>query len=163
PGVARGLGQVGYQQSLPKGNPVSELTPVPAEALAQPSPAAGAPANPYRLTLEDARQRALANNKLLALASMNVHGKGYAIKAMLEKGTREVLAGVEQLFWGLRAAQRIRAGAQEGVGGLEMLVKVQNTIEVRTALLEGRQALAQVDAQIADVQEQLNNLLELPA
>src|SRR5262249_54090870 len=50
------------------------------EALPHPAPApAGAGAR--RLTLEEAKQRALANSKALALASMNVESKDYAARA----------------------------------------------------------------------------------
>jgi outer membrane protein TolC len=79
----------------------------------------------------------------------------------LEKGTRQLVSGVEQLYWGLLAARRIRAGALEGVQGAELLAKTQ-TLEARAALVEARQALQQVDKQVADLQEQLNGLLELP-
>src|SRR5262249_8885548 len=71
------------------------------------------------------------------------------------------MSGVEQLFWGLRAVQRLRAGAAEGLRGAEMLAKTQ-TIEARTALVEAQQALQQVEKQLADLQEQLNGLLDLP-
>jgi outer membrane protein TolC len=48
-----------------------------------PSPAMPAPAHParVRLTIEEARQRALTQNKLLNLASMNAHSKEYVIRA----------------------------------------------------------------------------------
>jgi outer membrane protein TolC len=82
-------------------------------------------------------------------------------KADLEKGTRELASGVEQLYWGLLAARRIRAGALEGVRGAELLAQTQ-TLEARTALVEARQALQQVEKQVADLQEQLNGLLDLP-
>lgn len=222
---------------------VADPAPVAGEALPGQLPQS-APAVPptQTLTLEDARQRVLANSKLLALAALNAEGKTYATKAaradyfpkiigtalyfhfdnplgnvlepgprglismpvsvnvlnqdssfstvaaaqpitallkvrqgvkiaradeqiaqaQLEKGTRELLAGVEQLYWGLLAAQRIRAGTLVAVGGAELLAKTK-TIEARTALLEARQGLQAVDSQIADVQAQLNALLDLPA
>ncbi len=82
--------------------------------------------------------------------------------AQAEKGVRELASGVEQLYWGLLAARRIRAAAAEGVSGGELLVQASPTLEARTALVEARQALQLVDKQIADVQEQLNGLLDLP-
>ncbi len=204
------------------------------------------------LTLEEAKQRALANSKLLSLASMNGESKAFAVRAAqadyfpkvtgsvlylhfnddlgkvlttrgrtltgprgralltfpstsieaavlnrnssfsnlnvlqpitdllkvrqgvnlaradeqiaqveLEKGIRELASGVEQLYWGLLAAGRIRAGAVDGLRGAELLAKTQ-TREARTALVEARQGLQQVDKQIADLQEQLNALLGVP-
>jgi outer membrane protein TolC len=82
-------------------------------------------------------------------------------KADLEKGTRELVSGVEQLYWGLLAARRIQKGALEGVRGAELLARTE-TLEARTALVEARQALLQVEKQVADLQEQLNGLLDLP-
>ena len=82
-------------------------------------------------------------------------------QAQREKGTRELLGGVEQLFWGLLAAQRIRAGAVAAVAGTEPLAKTGN-LEARTALVEGKQALQEVSNQIADLQEQLAILLDEP-
>ncbi len=82
-------------------------------------------------------------------------------QAQMEKGTRELLSGVEQLFWGLMAAQRIRAGAEAAVAGAEPLAKTGN-LEARTALVEGKQGLQEVSNQVADLQEQLAILLDVP-
>jgi outer membrane protein len=82
-------------------------------------------------------------------------------QAQLEQGILKVASGVEQLYWGLLAVRRIRAGAVEGVSGAETLAKT-GTLEARTALVEARQGLQQVDKQAADLQEQLNALLDLP-
>ncbi len=181
-----------------------------------------------RLTLQEAKERALANNKLLNLATLNAESKAFAIKAaradyfpkvagsavylhfnddlgtvlatqgrtvtgplgrplvtfpatavdvavlnqdssfanigavqpltdllkvrqgvkiaqadqgiaqaQLEQGIRKVASGVEQLYWGLLAVRRIRAGALEGVRAGEMFAKTQ-TLEARTALVEAR-------------------------
>lgn len=205
-----------------------------------------------RLTLDDVKQRVLANNKLLQLAAANIQGKGYAARAMqssyfpqvigqsifarfndnlgtvlstqgrtlvgplgrslvsfpsttvdvpilnqnsalnmvmvaqpitdllkvrqgvriaradeqiaqaqMEKGTRELLAGVEQLYWGLLVAQRIRLAATAAVAGIEPLSKTGG-LEIRTALVQARQALQEVSNQVADLQEQLAMLLDVP-
>jgi outer membrane protein len=214
-------------------------------------PASGAPPVVH-LTLAAAKERALANNKLLNLASMNAAGKTFAIRAVQadyfpkvsatamylhfnddlgtvltgggrtvtgprgaplltfptfsvnaavvnqdssfvtlglvqpltdifkinqgvkiaeadqqiahaewEKGVREVLSGVSQLYWGLLAAYRIRAGAAAGLPGAEMLAKTGN-LEGRLAVVETRQALQAVDKEIAALQEQLLALLDMP-
>jgi outer membrane protein len=231
------------------------IAAVPVAAQDPPAPVAlpanGPPAL-LRITLDEAKQRALANNKLLNLASMNAESKAYAIKAMQsdyfpkvigtamymhfdddlgtvlatrgrhvtgplslktfttpgriidvavlnqetslatvnvvqpitdllkvrqgvkitqadqqiaqaqwEKGVRELASGVEQLYWGLLAARRIQAGAVEGVAAAEQIAKTQ-MVEAKIALGEARQGLQQVNAQIADLQEQLNALLDLP-
>jgi len=237
----------------PSGAPPTQ-TVAPPQAAAPAAPAESAPPAVQRLTLDDAKQRVVANSKLLALAATNVEGKGYATRAMranyfpqvigesvyfrfnddlgnvvttpgrtvtgprgrpltsfpsvtvdvpvlnqdtsfttiaavqpltallkvrqgvkaaradeqiasaqLEKGRRELLSGTEQLFWGLLAAQRIRTGAREAVGGLEMLAKAPNApLEVRLALAEAKGAFLKVEQQIADLQEQMNLLLDQP-
>ncbi len=225
---------------------------VNAQDLPPPAALVGEAPKDFRLTLQAAKERALANSKLLNLASMNAEAKAYAIKvarsdyfpkviggvvyfhfndglgnvlttrgrtisgpqgvplvtfppttvnvaifqqdstyttvnvlqpitdllkvhqgvkiaqadeqiakADMERGTRELVSGVEQLYWGLLAARRIQRGAVEGVRGAEMLAQT-GTLEARTALVEARQALQQVEKQIADLQEQLNGLLDLP-
>ncbi len=215
-------------------------------SAADPQPAQpGVCAAVYRLTLEEAKERVLANSKALRLATLNAQGKGYAIRAaradyfpkiigfsvyahfdnplgtvlttpgipllgrtptaitanvlnqdsslstvavaqpitdllkvrqgvkiaqaderiaqtQIEKGKRALLSGVEQLYWGLLAAQRIRSAATVAVAATEALAQTQ-TIEARTAFLEAKQALFSVESQVADLQEQLNNLLDLPA
>jgi outer membrane protein len=82
-------------------------------------------------------------------------------QAQLEKGTRELLSGVDQLYWGLLATVRIRGGAEEGYRGAQKLAGF-GTVEVRTALLQAKQALQQVNVQVADISEQLNIFLDLP-
>src|SRR5262249_17650845 len=83
-------------------------------------------------------------------------------QARMDRAARELPAGAGQLFWGLAAARRIQAGAIEGVKAAEKLVKTDSNVLFRTVLLEARQGLQQVEKQVADVQEQLNNLLDLP-
>jgi outer membrane protein TolC len=235
---------------------------LPAKPGRTPAAGAGTPAAPAvlpatapntaRLTLDEVKQRVLANNKLLQLAAANVQSKGYAIRvaqanyfpqvignliyfhfnddlgtvlstpgrkvtgprgtplanlpslainvpvinqdttlsnlaavqpltdllkvrqgveiaradeqiaqAQWEKGQRELLSGVEQLYWGLLAAQRIRAGASAAVAGAEELARTGNLL-ARTALVESKQALLEVSNQIAGLQEQLAILLDLP-
>jgi outer membrane protein TolC len=84
-------------------------------------------------------------------------------QAQLDKGRRELVSGVEQLFWGLLAVQRIQAGALEGVRAAEKLGGAPTApVELRLALAEARQGLGQVASQLADLQEQMNLLLDLP-
>jgi outer membrane protein TolC len=82
-------------------------------------------------------------------------------EAQREKGARELSSGVEQLFWGLLAVQRVQAGAQVAVAGAAELAKTGN-LEARTALVEGKQGLREAEAQAADLREQLLILLDLP-
>jgi outer membrane protein len=219
---------------------------------AQSPPAGKAPAANVRLTLDEIKQRVLADNKLLHLAALNIQSKGDAARAMqsnyfpqiigqsvfmhfnddlgtvlttpgrtvtgprgkplgmfpsttidaavlnqntalnsilvvqpitdllkvrqgvrlaradeqiaqaqMEKGTRELLSGVEQLFWGLLAVQRIHAGIEAAVVATEPLAKTGN-LDARTDLVQGKQGLQEASNQMADLQEQLAILLDLP-
>jgi outer membrane protein TolC len=197
-----------------------------------------------RFTLQEAKERAIACNKLLNLASMNVKGKEFATRAMQanylpqigwlgqylhfnedlgtvvttrglprlgiagktinaavfnqdspfntlyaaqpltdllkvkqgvrlaqaderiaqaewEKGVRALAIGVEQLYWGWLATQRIHAIALEGVKGAQAMAPI-GTPEVKIALVEAQQDLQAVENQLADIEEQLRNLLDLP-
>lgn len=207
-----------------------------------------------RMTLDEARQRVLANSKLLALAAANVRGKEFATRAMkadyfpqivgglvyfhfddtlgevltfggrtrtgplglktftvpavpidtaflnqdssygtitmvqpltallkvrqgvkiaradeaiaqadMEKAVRALSFGTEQLYLGLLAASRLRAGTQIALAGAEAMAKVEPSTQVRIAVLEAKQGLQALDKQIADLEEQLNILLDLPA
>jgi outer membrane protein TolC len=84
-------------------------------------------------------------------------------QAQLAKGTRELLSGVAQAFYGLYAAQRIETALRLQVGYAEQLSRVNPSPEVRVATIEARQALSQVRGQAADIAEQLNSLIGLPA
>jgi outer membrane protein TolC len=82
-------------------------------------------------------------------------------QAQLEKGARELESGVLQLYWGLLAAQKIRAGIDASYRGVEQVAQ-SGWLEGRTALVETKQALLQVGAQATDLQEQLDILLDVP-
>jgi outer membrane protein len=82
-------------------------------------------------------------------------------RAQLEQGIRKVASGTEQLYWGLLAVRKIQGGAVEAVAGAELMAK-SGALEARTALVEARQALQEVNKQAADLEEQLNGLLDLP-
>ena len=56
-------------------------TPIVAPAPAKQSVQVSAAPSTVRITLEEAKQKALANNKLLNLASLNAEAKAFAIKA----------------------------------------------------------------------------------
>jgi outer membrane protein TolC len=227
--------------------------PAPPPPTAQGPPAtlppAAAPPSPppvCRLTLEEAKQRALANNKALALARLNTEEKGYGVSAaqkdyfpkllgnvsyfrfsddlgtvltasgrhgflapgssiaqlavlnqnstlstvlvaqpitkliavnaavqlaradeaiahaQADKGTREVLSGVEQAYQGLLGAQRIQTALELQVKLLEQLLAAEPLPELRVGLVEARQGLVQTRAQIQQLTDLLDNLLDLP-
>jgi outer membrane protein TolC len=82
-------------------------------------------------------------------------------QAQMDKGARELVSGVEQLFWGIWAAQHIRAGLIAAAGPTMEAAK-SGSLDARIAVVEGQQSLQQVEHQLGDLQEQLAILLELP-
>jgi outer membrane protein TolC len=216
---------------------------------AVPGPTAAAPAGPpvQRLTLAEAKELALRNNKALALARLNVAEKGYAAdaarkdyfpkllgiddyfhfndnlgsvvslrrgrfgilppgvttinfavfnqdsnlasvmvaqpitkliavnaavqlaradqgtaQAQLDKGTRDLLSGVAQAYYGLLGAQRIQNALQLQARLLEQLLRAKPAPELRIGLVGTRQELVLAAGQVRDLTQQLNDLLDLP-
>jgi len=84
-------------------------------------------------------------------------------QAQLAKGTRELLSDVAQAFYGLHGAQRIEAALALQVGYAQQLAQANQSPDIRIATIEAKQALSQVRAQSAEIAEQLNNLVGLPA
>jgi outer membrane protein TolC len=82
-------------------------------------------------------------------------------QAELEEGTRALMFGLDQLYWGLIAAQHIEAGLLESARQSAPLAKIDMP-EVKAAMVEDKQALLQVQAQIADLEVQLIDLVGLP-
>src|SRR5262249_58532272 len=74
-------------------------------------------------------------------------------RAQLAKGTRELLSGVAQSFYGLQGAQRIETALRLQVGYAEQLSRIDSSPEVRVAAIEAKQALSRVHGQAADVAE----------
>jgi outer membrane protein len=81
------------------------LSPIPCSVCANaqdqlPSPTPEGTTPPaHRLTLEEAKERALAANKLLNLASLNAQAKAYAIKAARADYFPKVIGGVLYLHF----------------------------------------------------------------
>ncbi|AGA30269.1 TolC family protein [Singulisphaera acidiphila] len=84
-------------------------------------------------------------------------------QAQLAKGTRDLLSGVAQAFYGLHGAQRIETALRLQVGYAQQLAQANPAPEIRVAAIEAKQALNQVHGQAVDIAEQLNNLIGLPA
>jgi outer membrane protein len=83
-------------------------------------------------------------------------------QAQLDKGMRELLTGVEQIYWGMLVAQKIRAAGVAALDGIEPLAR-KGILEARMGLVEARQALHEVNNQLADLEEQMALLLDVPA
>jgi outer membrane protein TolC len=89
-------------------------------------------------------------------------------RSQVEEADRAIASGVEQLYCGLLAADKILAGARaaEAAGAAaaaqQMAAGRPLSIEARLVAVEGKQAIQAVASQQADLQEQLNGLLDLP-
>ena len=79
-------------------------------------------------------------------------------RTQVEQATRALVSGVEQLYWGLLAVERIRAGAVQAVQGAEQLARL-GTPETRVVLVEAKQGLQEAENQFADLEAQLRDLL----
>jgi outer membrane protein TolC len=92
----------------------------------------------------------------LAQADQNI------ASAQLDEGTREVLSGVTQCYYGITAARRIKAALTAHNDALAPLVKMQPSPELRLGVLEIRKGLVEADKQLADLVDLMNQLLGLP-
>ena len=84
-------------------------------------------------------------------------------RSQLAQGTRELLSGVAQAFYGLYAARRIEAALRLQVDYVEQLAGANRAPDVRIGLIEARQALNEVHGQAAGIAEQLNSLIGVHA
>jgi outer membrane protein TolC len=73
-----------------------------------------------------------------------------------------LLSGVAQAYYALLGAQRIEAALALQVQMLEGLVKKTPLPALRVGLLEAQQGLVQVRGQMRELNDQLDNLLDLP-
>jgi outer membrane protein TolC len=83
-------------------------------------------------------------------------------QVQLEKARRELRAGVEQLYFGLLAAQRIRGQALLALEAANKLAQATGTVEARLGALQALQGVQAAGKEVATVSEQLNSLLDLP-
>ena len=75
---------------------------------------------------------------------------------------RELTKGVEQLYFGLLAAKKIKGGLEEAAAGAKQMVDATNAAAAKISLVEVQQNLATVNGQVASLQAQLNQLVSLP-
>jgi outer membrane protein TolC len=115
--------------------------------------------NLFSITLAQPITKLIAVNAAVKIARADEE----IAKAQLAKGTRDLLSGVAQAFYGLLGARRIEAALRLQSGYLDQLSRANPSAEVRVAAIETRQALNQVHGQAADIAEQLNSLIGVPA
>jgi outer membrane protein TolC len=75
---------------------------------------------------------------------------------------RELTKGVEQLYFGLLAAQRIRDGLKQAEAGAQQLYDATRSSDAQISLVEVQQNVLTAETQVATLSEQLNQLIELP-
>jgi outer membrane protein TolC len=102
--------------------------------------------------------------KLIAVsANVDLHRAEQEIAAaQLDKGTRDLLSGVSQVYYGLLAARRIQSVLTLQANALEPLLKAKPDPKLRLASLEIRKGLVETDKQIAELSAQLCQLIGLP-
>jgi outer membrane protein TolC len=92
----------------------------------------------------------------IAAADEQIAAAGY------QKARREILKGVEQLYFGLLAAQRIRDGAATAIDGAKQYVELAKTPDARITLVQAQQAHFAAANQADSLAAQMNALLNLP-
>jgi outer membrane protein TolC len=127
-------------------------TPVAVTAVNQDS-------NLFSITLAQPITKLIAVNAAVQLARADAQ----IAQTQLDKGTRDLLSGVAQAYYGLYGAQRIEAALGLQIEFATRLAKTNSDPEIRVGIIEAQQGLLQVQAQIAELTEQLNNLLGQPS
>ena len=85
-------------------------------------------------------------------------------RSQVEEADHAIASGVEQLYCGLLAADKILAGAQAAAGAAAQHMGSGQPLSIQAQIIavEGKQVIQAVASQQADLQEQLNGLLDLP-
>ncbi len=84
-------------------------------------------------------------------------------QAQLDKGTRDLLSGVTQAYYGLLGAQRIQSSLELQISLVEQMLQAQPAPALRIGLLATRQGLVQTRTQVRELTQQLNDLIDLPS
>lgn len=82
-------------------------------------------------------------------------------QAQKQFARREITKGVEQLYLGLLAVQRMRSGLEQAAAGAEQVVNATNSPDAKISLLQIRQNLVEVNSQASNVNTQLAQLVNL--
>ena len=85
-----------------------------------------------------------------------------AAEAQRQFARNELTKGVEQLYFGILAAQQIRAGLQQALAGARQMAEASKTTGAQISLIETQQALLTTENQVVTLTEQLNQLIDLP-
>jgi outer membrane protein TolC len=131
---------------LPSGTPISVT------AVNQDS-------NLLAITLAQPITKLIAVNAAVQLARADTE----IAQAQLDKGTRDLLSGVAQAYYGMYGAQRIEAALGLQIQYAKQLVQHNSDPEIRVGMIEAQQGLVQVQSQVAELTEQLNSLLGQPS
>ena len=85
-----------------------------------------------------------------------------AAKAQQNFARRELVKGVEQLYFGLLATTRIRAGLEQAVAGAQQMAAASQSPDAQISLVQAQQGLLSADTQLVELTEQMNSLVDLP-
>jgi outer membrane protein len=81
----------------------------------------------------------------------------------LDQGTRDLLSGVNQAYYGLLAAEQIEKVLSLQLGAVQPFLKEKTTPEIRLGVLELRKGRAEARKQRDEVADVLNQLVGYPA
>jgi outer membrane protein TolC len=127
-------------------------TPIAVTAVNQDS-------NLFSITLVQPITKLIAVNAAVQLARADAQ----IAQAQFDKGTRDLLSGVAQAYYGMYGAQHIEAALGLQIQVATRLAQTTSDPEIRVGIIEAQQGLLQVQSQIAELTEQLNSLLGQPS
>ena len=85
-----------------------------------------------------------------------------AAEAQRDYARRELLKGVEQLYFGILATQQIKAGLEQAVAGANQMAAALDSPDAHITLIEAQQGLLAVEGQLFQLTEQMNLLVDVP-
>jgi outer membrane protein TolC len=85
-----------------------------------------------------------------------------AAAAQRRQARRELTKGVEQLYFGILATQRIKAGLEQAVAGAQQAAEASKGPDAQISLIQAQQGLLAANSQLVDLFAQMKQLIALP-
>jgi outer membrane protein TolC len=86
-----------------------------------------------------------------------------AAQAQRDDARRELIKGVDQLYFGLMATQKIHAGLEQAVAGAKQMASAAASPEAQIDVIQAQQSLLEAETQLVSLSEQLVGLVGLPS
>jgi outer membrane protein TolC len=139
--------------------PTGRLGVLPVGARTLDVPIANQDSNLFTVMLAQPITKLIAVNAATQLARADEN----IARSQLDKGTKDLLSGVTQAYYGLLGAQRIQMALELQAKVLDEAMAAKPSPETHISLLELKQGLLQVRGQVQELTGELNGLLNLPA